>query len=129
MDIFLDGLWDAVKDTLLVIPILYLAYLLVSYFSHNNNEKYSKILHKCNKAGPIIGSLLGCIPQCGFSSVMSQLYSKRVITLGTLVAVFLATSDEAIPIMLSEPAFIPDLLLLLAIKIVYGIIIGYIIDG
>lgn len=129
MDIFLDGLWDAVKDTLLVIPILYLAYLLVSYFSHNNNEKYSKILHKCNKAGPIIGSLLGCIPQCGFSSVMSQLYSKRVITLGTLVAVFLATSDEAIPIMLSEPAFIPDLLLLLAIKIVYSIIIGYIIDG
>lgn len=129
MDIFLDGLWDAVKDTLLVIPILYLAYLLVSYFSHNNNEKYSKILHKCNKAGPIIGSLLGCIPQCGFSSVMSQLYSKRVITLGTLIAVFLATSDEAIPIMLSEPAFIPDLLLLLAIKIVYGIIIGYIIDG
>ena len=129
MDIFLDGLWDAVKDTLLVIPILYLAYLLVSYFSHNNNEKYSKILHKCNKAGPIIGSLLGCIPQCGFSSVMSQLYSKRVITLGTLIAVFLATSDEAIPIMLSEPAFIPDLLLLLAIKIAYGIIIGYIIDG
>ena len=129
MDIFLDGLWDAVKDTLLVIPILYLAYLLVSYFSHNNNEKYSKILHKCNKAGPIIGSLLGCIPQCGFSSVMSQLYSKRVITLGTLIAVFLATSDEAIPIMLSEPAFIPDLLLLLAVKIVYGIIIGYIIDG
>ena len=129
MDIFLDGLWDAIKDTLLVIPILYLAYLLVSYFSHNNNEKYTKVLHKCNKAGPIIGSLLGCIPQCGFSSVMSQFYSKRVITLGTLIAVFLATSDEAIPIMLSEPAFIPDLLLLLAIKIIYGIIMGYIIDG
>lgn len=129
MDIFFDGLWDAVKDTLLVIPILYLAYLLVSYFSHNNNEKYAKVLHYTNKAGPVIGALLGCIPQCGFSSVMSQLYSKRVITLGTLIAVFLATSDEAIPIMISSPAFIPDLLLLLAIKVVYGIIIGYIIDG
>lgn len=128
MDIFLDGLWDAVKDTLLVLPILYLAYLLVSYFSHNNNEKYSKVLHYTNKAGPVIGAFLGCIPQCGFSSVMSQLYSKRVITLGTLIAVFLATSDEAIPIMLSEPSFIPDLLILLVIKILYGIIIGYIID-
>ncbi len=129
MDIFLDALWDATKDTLIVIPILYLAYLLVSYFSHNNNEKYAKVLHYTNKAGPVIGAFLGCIPQCGFSSVMSQLYSKKIITLGTLMAVFIATSDEAIPIMISDPAFIPDLLLLLAIKVIYGIIIGYIIDG
>ena len=129
MEVFLDALLDALKDTLLVLPILYLAYLLVSYFSHNNNEKYAKILHNTNKAGPVIGAFLGCIPQCGFSSVMSQLYSKKIITLGTLMAVFLATSDEAIPIMLSEPEFIPDLLLLLAVKVVYGIIIGYIIDG
>lgn len=129
MEVFLDALLDALKDTLLVLPILYLAYLLVSYFSHNNNEKYAKILHNTNKAGPVIGAFLGCIPQCGFSSVMSQLYSKKIITLGTLMAVFLATSDEAIPIMLSEPEFIPDLLLLLAVKVVYGIIIGYTIDG
>ena len=129
MDIFLAALWDATKDTLIVIPILYLAYLLVSYFSHNNNEKYAKVLHYTNKAGPVIGAFLGCIPQCGFSSVMSQLYSKKIITLGTLMAVFIATSDEAIPIMISDPAFIPDLLLLLAIKVIYGIIIGYIIDG
>ena len=91
MDIFLDALWDATKDTLIVIPILYLAYLLVSYFSHNNNEKYAKVLHYTNKAGPVIGAFLGCIPQCGFSSVMSQLYSKKIITLGTLMAVFIAT--------------------------------------
>ena len=129
MDIFLDALWDATKDTLIVIPILYLAYLLVSYFSHNNNEKYAKVLHYTNKAGPVIGAFLGCIPQCGFSSVMSELYSKKIITLGTLMAVFIATSDEAIPIMLSEPEFIPDLLILLAIKVIYGIVVGYIIDG
>ena len=129
VDIFLDALWDATKDTLVVLPILYLAYLLVSYFSHNNNEKYAKVLHATNKAGPVIGAFLGCIPQCGFSSVMSQLYSKKIITLGTLIAVFIATSDEAIPIMLSDPQFIPDLLILLAIKVVYAIIIGYIIDG
>lgn len=77
MEVFLDALLDALKDTLLVLPILYLAYLLVSYFSHNNNEKYAKILHNTNKAGPVIGAFLGCIPQCGFSSVMSQLYSKK----------------------------------------------------
>lgn len=128
MEIFLDSLWDAVKDTLIVIPILYLAYLLVSYFSHNDNEKYSKILHKTNKAGPVIGAVLGCVPQCGFSSVMSQLFSKKVITMGTLIAVFIATSDEAIPLMISKPEFIPKLLLLMAIKVVYAIIVGYLID-
>lgn len=127
--IFLESLWDAVKDTLLVLPLLYLTYLLVSYFSHNDNEKYSKILHKTNKAGPVIGAFLGCIPQCGFSSVMSNLYSKKIVSLGTLIAVFLTTSDEAIPLMISKPEFIPKLLILMAIKLVYGIIVGYLIDG
>lgn len=129
MQIFLDSLWDATKDTLLVLPLLYLTYLLVSYFSHNDNEKYSKILHKTNKAGPIIGAFLGCVPQCGFSSVMSNLYSKKIVTLGTLFAVFIATSDEAIPLMISKPEFIPKLLILMAIKVIYGIIVGYLIDG
>lgn len=129
MDIFWHELWHATKETLIIIPILYLAYLLVSYFSHNNNEKYAKILHYTNKAGPVIGAFLGCIPQCGFSSVMSQLYSKKIITLGTLIAVFIATSDEALPLMISKPEFIPDLLILMAVKVVYGIIVGYIIDG
>ena len=72
MQIFLDALWDALKDSLLILPLLYLTYLLVSYFSHNDNEKYSKILHRTNKAGPVIGAFLGSIPQCGFSSVMSR---------------------------------------------------------
>jgi len=129
MEIFLDALWDAVKDSLLVVPLLYLTYLLVSYFSHNDNEKYSKILHKTNKAGPVIGAFLGCVPQCGFSSVMSNLYTKKIVTLGTLIAVFIATSDEAIPLMISKPEFIPKLLILMVIKVVYGIIVGYLIDG
>ncbi len=129
MHIFLDALWDAFKDTLIILPFLYLTYLLVSYFSHNDNEKYSKILHKTNKAGPVIGSFLGSIPQCGFSSVMSNLYSRKIVTLGTLIAVFISTSDEAIPLMISKPEFIPKLLILMAVKIVYGIIVGYIIDS
>lgn len=129
MEIFWDGLLDALKDSLLVLPILYLAYLLVSYFSHNQNEKYSKILHKTNKAGPVIGAMLGCVPQCGFSSVLSQLYSKKLVTIGTLIAVFIATSDEAIPIMISRPEFIPKMLIMIAIKLVYAVIVGYLIDG
>lgn len=126
---FLDALLDALKDTALVLPILYLAYLLVSYFSHSQNHKYSKILHHTKKAGPLFGAFLGCVPQCGFSSVISSLYSKRVVSLGTLMAVFIATSDEAIPIMIASPQFIPKLLALLAVKLVLGIVIGYSIDG
>ena len=129
MNIFLDALWDAVKDSLLLIPFLYLTYLLVSYFSHNDNEKYSKILHKTNKAGPVIGAFLGCVPQCGFSSVMSNHYSKKIVSIGTLIAVFIATSDEAIPLMVSKPEFIPKLLILMAVKVIYGIIVGYLIEG
>ena len=129
MEIFWHSLEHAVIDTLYVIPVLYLAYLLVSYFSHNDNEKFSKILHKTNKAGPAVGAVLGCIPQCGFSSLMSQLYSKKIITLGTLMAVFIATSDEALPLMISQPQFIPSLLIMMAIKVVYAIIVGYLIDG
>ncbi len=128
MEIFWDALLDACIDTAIVIPILYLAYLIVGYFSHNDNEKYAKILHHTKKAGPLVGAFLGCVPQCGFSSVMSKLYSDKVVTLGTLIAVFIATSDEAIPLMLSKPEFIPKLLLLLAFKVVYAIVIGYAID-
>ena len=128
MDTFVEALLDALKDTAIVIPILYLAYLLVGYFAHNNSKKYSKILHHTQKAGPLVGAFLGCIPQCGFSSVMAQLYSNKVVTLGTLFAVFISTSDEAIPLMIAEPKYIPKLLLLLLFKVVFAIIIGYGID-
>ena len=129
MEIFWHSLLHALEDTAITIPILYLAYLLVSYFSHNDNQRYSKILHHTNKAGPVVGAFLGCIPQCGFSSVMSDLYSKKIISIGTLLAVFIATSDEAIPLMIASPEFIPDLLWLILIKFVYAIIIGYFVDG
>ena len=129
MEIFWHSLLHALKDTAFVIPVLYLAYLLVSYFSHNDNQRYSKILHHTNKAGPVVGAFLGCIPQCGFSSVMSDLYSKKIVTIGTLFAVFIATSDEAVPLMIARPEFIPDMLWLILIKFVYAIIVGYLLDG
>lgn len=129
MEIFLHSLLHALEETAFTIPVLYLAYLLVSYFSHNDNQRYSKILHHTNKAGPVVGAFLGCIPQCGFSSIMSDLYSKRIVSVGTLFAVFVATSDEAIPLMIANPTYIKDLIFLILIKFVYAVIIGYFIDG
>mgnify|MGYP002521434734 CR=1 FL=1 len=123
-----DVLLDSFLDTLKIIPILYLVYLLVSYLGHNTNNKYAKIMSKTKRYGPLIGGALGCIPQCGFSVVMADLYSQKAITVGTLVAVMLATSDEAIPIMLSNPEHIVDMLILIGIKLVIAVVFGYIFD-
>lgn len=123
-----EVLLDSLLDTLKVVPILYLVYLLVSYLGHNTNNKYAKLMNKTKHFGPLIGGAVGCIPQCGFSVVMSDLYSKKAITIGTLVAVMLATSDEAIPLMISNPEHIVDMLILIAVKLVIGIIFGYLFD-
>jgi len=121
-----DALLDALFDTLNIIPILFLVYLIIEFIAHSDNFHSSVI--KAKKFGPLIGGTLGIFPQCGFSSAMADLYSKRSITIGTLFAVFIATSDEAIVIMLAYPNFILNLLLLIAVKFVAAVIIGYLID-
>lgn len=128
MQIFLSALSDAALDTLKVLPILYLAYLLVAYFSHEKSKKFTNFLNKSKKAGPLVGAFLGCVPQCGFSSVMSDLYARRSITIGTLIAVFIATSDEAIPILIANPNFTVDLLIMIGLKIAFAIAFGYLVD-
>lgn len=128
VEIFVDGLYDAVLDCLKVIPILFLAYLLVSFLSHDHSHKFSKFLSKNKKTSVLYASFLGCVPQCGFSSVIADLYSEKHVSLGTLVAVFVATSDEAIPIMLATPSKILDMLLLIAIKVLLGLFFGYSVD-
>lgn len=124
LDCFLDALIDSLK----ILPILLLVYILISYFFHRDDEKYSNYLKSTKKASVVIGATLGTFPQCGFSAVMSDLYSKKNISIGTLVAVFIATSDEAIPIMLSNPDFIVPMIVLIAIKFIGAIIFGYMID-
>ena len=119
---------DCIIDTLKVVPILYLVYLLVSYLGHNTNNKYAKLMSKTKHFGPLIGGACGCIPQCGFSVVMSDLYSKKGITIGTLIAVMLATSDEAIPIMIANPDYIVPMIVMIAIKLGVAILFGYIFD-
>ena len=132
MDLFIDSLFDAVLDCLKVMPVLFLAYLLVSWLSHDHSHKLGRFLSKNKKTSVLYSSFLGCIPQCGFSSVMADFYSERHVSLGALFAVFIATSDEAIPIMLSDVTngkVLLDMLILIAIKVVLAIFWGYAIDG
>lgn len=129
MDEMLDILLDALIDAVKLLPFLLVTFLLLELVEHKLNKKSEKILSKNKKFGPILGGLLGGIPQCGFSAMASNLFSGRVITIGTLVAIFLSTSDEMIPIMLgSENPNIPELLGIVGFKIVIGIIVGFIVD-
>ena len=121
-------IYHAILETLRIIPTLFLVYLLISYLTHHKEDPYKFLTKKSKRFGPLFGSLLGTIPQCGFSAVMADLFSKRAITLGTLFAVFLATSDEAIPILISNPNWYAELGIIVGVKFLIGIIFGYAID-
>ena len=127
LKIILDVLLETFIDTLKALPVLYLVYLLVCYFEHNSHICL-KFFKSAKKFGPVVGATIGTVPQCGFSVAMADLYNKKNITLGTLIAVFVATSDEAIPIMFSNYTYILPMLSMIAIKFVYAIICGYVID-
>lgn len=125
---FLDALLDACLDTLKVFPFLLVTYLFMEWLEHGAGKKFERAIAKGGRVGPLIGALLGVIPQCGFSGAAATLYAGRVVTLGTLVAVFASTSDEMIPIMLSEaapPALIGGILL---VKVITGIVCGLVLD-
>lgn len=124
----LEVVLDALLDSLYALPILFLVYLLIEFLEHKDAIKFEKFVSSSKKLGPLWGTGLGIIPQCGFSAVMSDLYSKRMITIGTLFAVFIATSDEALVVLISQPGSILSLLLLVGIKAVLAIIIGFTID-
>ena len=124
----LDILLDSIIDTLKLLPYLLITFLALEFIEHKLGNKSQKVLSKNKKIGPLLGGLLGGMPQCGFSVVASRLFSSRVITIGTLIAVYLATSDEMIPIMLSEKVNILTLLKIIGFKVLIGIIIGFIVD-
>ncbi len=123
-ELILDTLIDSVK----MLPFLLLSYIIIEYIEHKRSDKINNALKKSGKFGNFIGALLGTIPQCGFSVTAANLYAGRIITLGTLVAVFVSTSDEAIPILLSSPGSLPDILKILIIKVIIAVIAGTIID-
>lgn len=123
-DIIIDTLIDAVK----ILPFLFITFLLLELLEHKLNNKTKNIISKSGKIGPIIGGLLGAIPQCGFSVVATNLYITRVISLGTLFSIYLSTSDEMLPIMISQNVSYKIILGVLLIKIITGILFGFIID-
>ena len=123
-EIILDTLLDSLK----IIPFLFIAFLIIELIEHKLTNKNKEIISKSKKIGPIIGSLLGVIPQCGFSVMATNLYITRIITLGTLISIYLSTSDEMLIIMLSKKVEITLILKILLIKIFFGIIYGVIID-
>ena len=119
---------DTIIDSLKLIPFLLVAFLIIELLEHKLNNKTKHIITKSKKVGPIIGSLLGVIPQCGVSVMATNLYITRIITLGTLISIYLSTSDEMLIIMISEKVEISLILKILLIKIFFGIVYGLIID-
>ena len=133
---FFENLWEALHhallDTLKIALFLFLSYLLMELFEHRSGEKSSRLIKRAGRFGPLLGGLLGALPQCGFSAAAAGLYSGRLITRGTLIAVFLSTSDEMLPIMISglaDGSVRPmQLLSILFVKVVCGIVAGFTVD-
>lgn len=124
----MDVLLDAGLDSLKMLPFLYLAYLLIEWIERTRGSRIEALLAKGSRWGAAVGALLGTIPQCGFSAMAASLYGSGVITLGTLMAVFIATSDEAIPMLLAVPDRWPELLLLILIKLGIALAVGLCLD-
>ena len=124
----LEVIGETLIDSIKILPFLFITYLIMEYIEHKMGEKSKSVIKKSGKFGPIIGSFLGIFPQCGFSVSATNLYAGRVITLGTLIAVYLSTSDEMLPIFISEAVSPAIILKILGIKLLIGMIAGFIID-
>ena len=128
MEIILDVIHDTYIDSLRILPFLFLAYLAMECLEHWTGGRMQAIVRKSGKAGPAIGGILGIFPQCGFSAAAANLYAGRIITLGTLMAVFLSTSDEMLPIMISENVGISMIGKILLLKVLSARAAGFLVD-
>ena len=123
-DCILDGLLDSLK----LLPYLFITFIILEFIEHKINKKTQKTIAKYKNVGPIIGGIFGGFPQCGFSAMGANLYTSKVITMGTLIAIFLSTSDEMIPVMLSENVNIGLIFKIILFKVIIGIVVGLIVD-
>lgn len=128
IEVLLHTIKHTIEHGIKLLPFLFITYLIMEYIEHKTNEKTKHIIKKSGKFGPLFGGILGIFPQCGFSAAAANLYAGKIITRGTLIAIFLSTSDEMLPILISESAPISTIITILAIKLVIGIIAGFIID-
>lgn len=124
----LEALHHALIDTAKILPFLFLTYLVLEWIEHKAAGKTARLAASAGKFAPAVGGILGAIPQCGFSASAAGLYAGGVITLGTLVSIFLSTSDEMLPIMLSSDMKLSRILVIVAVKVALGIFTGFLID-
>ena len=128
LSIVWDALLDALLDGVKLLPFLLLTYLAMEWLEHKAGDKVNTFVRKSGKFGPLAGGVLGVVPQCGFSAAASNFYAGRVITLGTLLAIYLSTSDEMLPILISEKAPIGLIIKILLLKMVIGVTVGFLVD-
>lgn len=124
----MEELHHAFADSIRMVPFLFIAYLVIEYIEKYSSSKMERLMGRLGKLGPLGGAVLGCIPQCGFSAAAANLYSTGVITIGTLVAVFISTSDEAVPLLFSSPGNSAVILKLIIVKLLIGVVAGFILD-
>lgn len=124
--------WNVITDTFMdavkLLPFLLAAYLFMEYIEHKMGERAKQTIERSGRFGPLLGGIIGAFPQCGFSAAASNLYAGKIITLGTLLAVFLSTSDEMLPILVSEQAGVDVILKLLGLKVIIGMTAGFFVD-
>ena len=123
-EVLLDTLLDAIK----IIPFLFVTFLLMEYIEHGFTKKGKEKIKKAGNLGPFFGGLLGAVPQCGFSVIATNLYATRIVTLGTLISIYLSTSDEMLPILISQKCSFSIIIKILLIKVLIGMLAGFIID-
>ena len=126
--IIMDVLLDSVHDTLELIPFLFLTYLAMEALEHTAGGRTERIIARADKSGPIVGALLGALPQCGFSAMAGTLYAARVVSAGTLVSVILATSDEMIPVFVAHAEPAGRMFAIIGFKVVAGMVVGLLVD-
>ncbi len=123
-EIFLHGLLDTLK----IIPFLFLTYLLMEFIEHRAGDKAERFMKRAGAFAPVVGGALGAVPQCGFSAAASNLYAGRIVSMGTIVAVFLSTSDEMLPILISGRVPAQTVILVVLYKALVGILVGLAVD-
>ena len=123
-EVILHGLFETLK----IIPFLLIAYIIMEFIEHKASDKVKAFLTRSGSLGPLVGGALGAVPQCGFSSVTANLYCAKIASLGTVVAVFLSTSDEMLPILISSTVPVGITVFILLYKVAVGVAVGFIID-
>lgn len=124
----LDIIIDTLLDSLKILPFLFVAFYIMEYIEHKFSDKSKKLVLKSGRFGPILGSILGAFPQCGFSVAATNFYATRIITVGTLISIYLSTSDEMLPIMLSNGVELSSIFKIISLKVIIGMLYGLIID-